>query len=609
MVNPPNNSSSKASPAALGDIRLDASSSETLRYLSTRVGELVEARVLKVSAIVDAEIAKANSRLIPTGTGQNSSQAAKGYDVLLNVGGQQLAVKSELAPRLGQILQLEVQSSQQLRIVDLGRPVPPQNTAISNAQNPTQTTSAVGNPGLANTGQTASSATLAADALLASRLGNSRSTALPTQLQQQAEQTLLLLQSGLRDTLPKQTPRELLLADLQRLSTPARAGQISTAQTSTTSTQNSAGIASANRQLQNALIRLGKSVSPLNALVQPDGLKQAVQNSGVFYENKIATLLSAQSANAQPTTPTPANPQSAANSAASTAEQNQYMLRQLSQGPTAALQARAATSGLPAISAAPLPLAESATLQGLAAKTATTAVGRDSNANIDNKLALLGLLGSIKNSLAVTGRAGADTKTNALTADNSNLAALWQFIPSQASVLAPAGNIDAGKTDDGLLQLLRMALGVVARTQSHQLLAVNTQLAAANADSNISQSLTMELPLWVEQKINLVDLRVDAEKPQRKSGSSQDKVWNARQQFDLDQYGQLVALATLRAKTVAAVLWASESATADKISKELTEVAENFDRLGLTVQNLQCRVGEPEKLKGNETINLLDTEI
>ena len=176
-------------------------------------------------------------------------------------------------------------------------------------------------------------------------------------------------------------------------------------------------------------------------------------------------------------------------------------------------------------------------------------------------------------------------------------------------MLAPAGNIDAGKTDDGLLQLLRMALGVVARTQSHQLLAVNTQLAAANADSNISQSLTMELPLWVEQKINLVDLRVDAEKPQRKSGSSQDKVWNARLQFDLDQYGQLVALATLRAKTVAAVLWASESATADKISKELTEVAENFDRLGLTVQNLQCRVGEPEKLKGNETINLLDTEI
>ena len=57
------------------------------------------------------------------------------------------------------------------------------------------------------------------------------------------------------------------------------------------------------------------------------------------------------------------------------------------------------------------------------------------------------------------------------------------------------------------------------------------------------------------------------------------------------------------------MLWATEPGTADRIQAELPDVAANLDRMGLNVQNLQIRLGEPEEISSSETINLLDTEI
>ena len=68
----------------------------------------------------------------------------------------------------------------------------------------------------------------------------------------------------------------------------------------------------------------------------------------------------------------------------------------------------------------------------------------------------------------------------------------------------------------------------------------------------------------------------------------------------------MVAFATLRGKTIAAILWVSEASTVNKVNRELAVMAENLDRLGLKVERLQCRVGEPEDVRANGTINLLD---
>ena len=146
---------------------------------------------------------------------------------------------------------------------------------------------------------------------------------------------------------------------------------------------------------------------------------------------------------------------------------------------------------------------------------------------------------------------------------------------------------------------------MVTRTQSQQLFTANTQLFATN-DSVVNQSWSLELPVWVEQKLNIIDIHIEADKDNEPLTKSADKAWNARLSFDLEEHGNMVAFATLRDKTIAAVLWVSEASTVNKVNRELAVMAENLDRLGLEVERLQCRVGEPEDVRANGTINLLD---
>jgi hypothetical protein len=166
-------------------------------------------------------------------------------------------------------------------------------------------------------------------------------------------------------------------------------------------------------------------------------------------------------------------------------------------------------------------------------------------------------------------------------------------------------NTSGREGNEQLLQLLRLALSVVTRTQSQQLFTANTQLLATN-DNVANQSWSLELPVWVDQKLNLIDIHIEAEKDSKQLNKTDEKAWNARLAFDLEEHGSMVAFATLRGKTIAAVLWVTEKATVVKVNRELALMAENLNRLGLQVEQLQCRVGEPEDVRPNGTINLLD---
>ena len=629
MVNLPGNPTGSApSSAPTGDIQLNATSSDSLRYLSQHVGELLEARVTRVSqlaaaaanASTNAPLASStsSSATLPANAVSANGQPAKDFEVVLNIGKQQIIVKSPLAPRLGQILQLQVLSSQQLRITEISG----QNPAAAADAKTTVGTERVASQVASNVSlsQTAIAKTIVdpAATLLNTLTNNQLSNANGNNSQQQA-----LLQSALRDTLPRQISRDNLLSTLQTIAV----GQTSSA----TKSLNVTGANNINVAVNNFI----NSINPLNTLVQVNGLKQALQNSGVFYESKLASLALASAVN---NTASISQNKPATNSYLNNVINNNLALAQnlsLGQNDRAASlnstinnalnlnatvkQAVANLLGLNSNSPAPAStqLTNSSTtsagsipsLDTLAANTASATLSGRSSDNLDHKLALLGVIQSIKSHLAGGARAdiaGVDAKINPLLADNAVLSALWHLqanrnLPSRS----PGANADK---DDGLVQLLRMALGALSRTQSHQLMSVNSQLAA-NADPANNQTLTMELPVWIDQKLNIIDLRVDSEKQSASQSAAEEKVWNARLQFDLEQHGNLLAFATLRGKTLAAVLWASDPVTTDKINKELSQVADNLLRFGLQVQNLQCRTGEPDELPANGTINLLDTEI
>lgn len=223
--------------------------------------------------------------------------------------------------------------------------------------------------------------------------------------------------------------------------------------------------------------------------------------------------------------------------------------------------------------------------------------------NVDHKQAVLQLITALKSSL-LSSNAASDKAINPALQNNATLSSLWSLIANSSMADASLKPL-SGDSNEQLLQLLRLALTVVTRTQSQQLFTANTQLLTTN-DSAVNQSWSLELPVWVEQKLNIIDIHIEADKDNEPLAEPADKAWNARLSFDLEEHGNMVAFATLRGKTIAAVLWVTEASTVDKVNRELALMAENLDRLGLDVQRLQCRVGEPEDVRANGTINLLD---
>lgn len=614
MVNPPTNTSTSV---AVKDVQLNASTSDTLRYLAGRVGEIIEARVVKVTTALTTDIAKASAELGSSSSVlakaaqaalQTAAQPAKAtatnaattttsggdYEVILNVGNQQITVKSPLAPRLGQLLELQILSSQQLRIVEAKIQNESANidlrSNINRTNNPTAVAAAAKTAAVNQTTQTnnpvENAATLTA-------------------------KQLAILQTALRDNLPRQTSRANLLTSLQNLSSAQPSGITNSATNNIT--VNDLALAKELQSLQAALNSFKSSTSTLADLVRPTSLKQALQNSGLFYEAKVSAL----------TKPSSVSPTTTA------AQLSGGLVQTINTGLPTSKQAIALSLGLQSIPAfkpnagqntasnsstnIPANLLAAQTINPLARPidtTLNTAENRGANTSaIDNKLGLLKIIDAVKILLAAstqTSSTGA-AKSSLPPGDNASLPALWQWASNQISSRSQLQN-SGNNGDDGLLQLLRMALAAVSRTQSHQLLSMSAQLASTT-DNSVNQSWSTELPFWVDQKLSLIDIRVDAEKYAANANRAEEKVWNARLQFDLDDHGKLVAFATLRGKTIAAMLWATEPATAVRVNDELRSVAVNLETFGLQVHNLQCRVGEPEQTNSNGTINLLDTEI
>ena len=258
MVQPPNH------PAAShlnNDIQLRAATTDTSQYLAARVGELVEAKVIKVTQQLVSDKAglerqltakpesKANTKQPMDVNAPSKTVSAKAaielnpnrYQVLMDVGANKtLSVQSPLAPRIGQILQLQVLSHQQVEIMGLRTGVISESTPLISSAS--QQALAAKNAGLISNSQTDHAKALAT------------------------------LQASLRTNLPRQTTKESLTATLETLTR-----------------QQSLLPAS----LQTAITQLQKSISPLQQLTQANGLANALNNSGLLYEAKLAQLLTA----------------------------------------------------------------------------------------------------------------------------------------------------------------------------------------------------------------------------------------------------------------------------------------------------------------------------
>lgn len=526
----------------LADVQLQPSNPSTSRYLANHVGQIVTATVVETKEIrpsslsstditqvkkqtIDTLLAATSSNAqkpssvspgnqinAQTGVAQQNTAKSASYNITLNINGTNITVQSPLAPRLGQLIDLEIISSQKLQIINLGKTNPQlANSSSLNSATKIQTSGVSG----------------------ASRANN-------TQPQQLGSLTIEVIHTALRESLPKQTPRNALQTQLTSL--------LASAQPKSGSINSSAGLASnpanPNQAIAQALNQYQASFPAFSQLIEATTLRNAINNSGVFLESQLlkqfATLNSSANVSARSESSVNTHP--------------------------SALQ-----------------------------------IGRS-----DSKASLLKLIHTLAAALQSRSTSSA-LSNNPSNAENLARPAalpieqLWQLLTSNA--IASRGNDTS--TEDGLTQLLRLALGNFARIQSNQLLSLNSQMAFT-AEQSQNQTLAMELPYFLNEKLALIDFTFEREKANNNRQNS-EKTWNVRLRFDLDEHGELTAFATLQGKNMAATLWVSETAIANRFNDEFESLAENLSALGLNVQQLKCCVGEPPTNDDKPTLNLLDT--
>ena len=170
-----------------------------------------------------------------------------------------------------------------------------------------------------------------------------------------------------------------------------------------------------------------------------------------------------------------------------------------------------------------------------------------------------------------------------------------------------ASDVNISNKGQEILPLLRLLVGLVSRVQSQQLTTLNTQQSM----SDNTGFLLFELPIWIDQIISTLELRLQWDKSNSAEYQLQgQRIWNAKLSFDCGSAGQLISMISLRGKKCSALFWAPNADIKTKVSSSLDDLNEVLTQQGMIVDKLQCVLGIPKNNSNNMSITkLLDTSI
>jgi hypothetical protein len=348
------------------------------------------------------------------------------------------------------------------------------------------------------------------------------------------------LETHMRQALPSQQAIKLLLPllqnSLQQLSqqTPSRQA----------------------RGISHSIQQLVKLFPSAEALQQPRNLKQAIHNSGVFLEAKLAKSVQHAATRTNPTTrkataPLPGNVNLSANNTPTKTKNNvaisgdlKSQLQKLSQQVDKALQpanekpasARKVTSPLP----------------------------------------------NINNTAAVN-----DPKKEAINIAPELQLKQENFIKDAKTSSAPKENLDIV-----LRQLGKQLLASLARTQLNQLESLSTRAQFNTDNQGPTNSWVLEIPITHGKHIDNLELLITEEELNDKD-SDKEKVWSVMLNFDLHAMGKMSVQLKIVKQSVAATIWSQLQHTHTMVSKQVNELQENLEAIGVNVKTVDCYLGKP----------------
>lgn len=359
--------------------------------------------------------------------------------------------------------------------------------------------------------------------------------------------------SALRENLPQQQPLKPLLDNLQTLVRPG-SGKPATAPPPAT--------------LQQAAERLLSGLPTVRTLTTPSGVQQAIRDSGIFLESRLADLAVAARnrplATAQQSTP-PAHPTPAAGPLAGDLKAGLLQVLAAVRGAAPTLPATATATSQPAVIPVVV-IVPRATGAGSAVPT--------------NPVSTL--------TTAITA-ASAALSTPAQPVPLPRLAELPQPIILPQARPGPTASAAARSPELArmMAELLAQTEGALARIQSRQL----TPLAAVGGEERVQQNWSMELPVRHGQQLDLFELHIEHDA--REGSSEYESTWSVVLNFNLGSMGPVRAKITLQGDRVSTVFWPQQTSTLAQFNARLPTLCERFEDAGLTVGHVGCRNDSP----------------
>lgn len=237
----------------------------------------------------------------------------------------------------------------------------------------------------------------------------------------------------------------------------------------------------------------------------------------------------------------------------------------------------------------------------------------------DLKGALLSVLHQVEQELEPLtplppgGKAGSTTSFLQLQPGQSHLAQLFAQIVGMPSTSSSKQELPIKTLRAQLMLLLhQLTLGSLAKIQLQQIHALNHQTEQADV-STPTQSWQFEIPLRHGQETHHLHLQmeyqwVDEKKQNEQESPNKVRQWQVMLGFNMETIGQFYVQLTLLGKNLSANFWAERNTTLEKARDKLDELQQQLEREGIVVKNMQCLTGLPPKPKMSLGYSLVDVQ-
>lgn len=143
-----------------------------------------------------------------------------------------------------------------------------------------------------------------------------------------------------------------------------------------------------------------------------------------------------------------------------------------------------------------------------------------------------------------------------------------------------------------LRQLSRQLMASLARTQLNQLDSLSNRQAISNDPQSPVNTWHLEIPILNGNRIDNLELQIEQRQSDADDQDGERKTaWSVMLNFDLHQLGKMQVQLIIIEKTVSAIVWSQLEPTHQQVRQHLQGLRADLEKVGVTVKKVECQLG------------------